>query len=151
MPCSDPDRPCYIRHPDDKIKIDKLTQDLCFLCANLLDAELLSKFASPRIIKWHLKHAKSDEERVTQKIKDMLADDDELITNPKKVAKKLIRKAEDVHPVSEWHKRWFHRLAREISEEMIKDINNKNAKETEKQKVLDGLTKKEKNLLGLDS
>lgn len=124
MPCTD-ERANYDGYnslkEEFKQKIDILTQDLCYLCANLKESNLLETYASERILKWHKEHMDDDEARVSRIIEEEYNKNINLLETPSFLAKKLIKKAEKVHPVSNFHKRWFENLTKEIAKNMIEE------------------------------
>ncbi len=135
MPCESPYDGDY-----GKAEIDELTQDLCYLCANLMNAGIIEKYASNRILKWHKTHMNWDNERVTNKIKDVCKEDATYLNHPEQLAQKFINEAEAVHPVSDWHKRWFLQLTTEVTQKIkLKQENEEELEESIKAK----LTKKE--------
>lgn len=105
MPCRD--------HESDwgnQDKINALTQNLCFVCGNIESINGWSKLGNTRIKKWWDEHREADEERVTKKM-DKLIQENVAWRNPQRLASHFIKKAVGVHPVSEWHKKWFFNLA----------------------------------------
>lgn len=122
MPCRGPDVNDYARD-NQKIQklVDQLTQDLCYLTASLEADGLLKKYASERIYAWFLEHKRQDLHRVTNEMNMMAANHRKKFYKPEEVASYFIKKAEKEHPVSNFHKEWFLKIATEISEKIIKE------------------------------
>jgi hypothetical protein len=107
MPCQDTyegDEDC-----DYQYRVNTLTQDLCFLCGQLIDAGLFEKYASKRIIDWQKKHHESDRDRVLRKMNDRLHKFPNL--SARSLADVFIVDAMQVHPVSTFHEKWFFEMA----------------------------------------
>lgn len=96
-----------------KSKLDMLTQDMCYLTAELFDNGILEKYASNRILKWFMKHTEEDTKRVSKEMIKHYEQSPEDAYSPEDVANHFISKAAAVHPVSEYHKKWFNDLANE--------------------------------------
>jgi hypothetical protein len=108
MPCYDPEtdrEDC-----DNAAKVNTLTQDLCFLCGQLIDAGLFEKYASKRIVEWQKKHHESDKERVLRSMNDRLHKFPFL--SDESLADSFIYEATKKHPVSTFHVKWFLAMAK---------------------------------------
>ena len=119
-----------------------LTQDLCFLCGQLVARELLEEVASLRILKWWQNHQHDDTNRVVTRFEDLFQRD--LNITPGEAATRFIAEAVQEHPVSDYHRAWFHRLA-EDSHHKIR------SRQTLKKKALSRLTYAERQALNLPS
>ena len=111
-----------------KQKLDQLTQDLCYICATLMTNGVLEKYASPRIIDWWKQHQKDDNARVKDTINDLMQDyydNNEEYLTPERVADILINSAEDEHPVSDFHKKWFVIMAENYVKKFLKQEENR--------------------------
>lgn len=156
MPCEDPYRSntVYVDNPKVKKRLDFVTQNLCYLCANLMDAGLLEKYANKRILAWHKEHTRSDEKRVSGKMRAVYLGHPEYIETPEKVADNFIRTAEKVHPVSDYHKNWFNELAIREANYAKGVIAKRNKSENIRKKAINKLrsklTKEERRSLGLE-
>jgi len=97
-------------------EIDALTQKLCFLCGNIEDEQLWGKIPKNKeILQWWKKHHADDTKRVTAAIKEYVEQHPRtMATN---IANLFIKRAESVHPVSEWHKDWFYEIAKKAVDE----------------------------------
>jgi len=94
-------------------RLDEITQNLCFVCGQLLeDDAAMEKYTNPRIQEWWKRHLESDTARVLINMRIYL-EENPWIT-PKEMAAEFIAKALAVHPVSDWHRRWFLMLARRV-------------------------------------
>lgn len=151
MPCDD-----YRDSSADRMKIiclegriDELAQNLCYLCASLMDAGELEKYANGRILGWHKVHMEHDNERVRIKMRDECNEDKDMLENPEKMAEKFISLAESEHPVSNWHKKWFHQMAEEVARGVKEEKANEIEREKKRKKIILKLTKEEKEILGL--
>jgi len=96
---------------------DKLTQDLCYLCGTLTEKGLLNDVASPRIQGWWKKHQQDDNLRVKRNLRDILNHyyhDHNDIMSVESLASGAIDTAEETHPVSDFHKKWFMSIAEQV-------------------------------------
>ena len=117
MPCGDDGYSEFC----EKREKEELIQNLCYLCANLLEDELLDKYASGRILEWHKAHMKSDERKVSLQIRYFYTKNISFIVHPQKVANHFIKLDEEKHPVSNWHKKWFYDLAVQVANNIIEE------------------------------
>jgi len=156
--------PCRCDWPDDRsvtyqrtkdeyrAKIDTLTQDLCFLCGTLQDNGILGN-ASGRILEWWAKHKDSDERRVRMEMENYIKKSSLSLKDATAIANYFIAKAEKVHPVSSFHKKWFLVLAEEAvqkSKEKKATVRAQNKLMREaKKKLLDTLSKEEIEALNI--
>jgi len=115
-------------------RVDELTQNLCFMCGTITEKNLWKEFKNPRIKKWWKQHQKDDTERVTEAIKAYVK------THPKttaeSIANRFIKDAEKEHPVSNYHKKWFHFIASKKVAEYLVEKKRKNAIKASIQKKL---------------
>ena len=148
MPCQDggPSCPCS-ENEYFKERVDELTQNLCYLCGVLIEEKVLKKYANKRILGWQKEHHKSDEKRVRRKLKMIYERNSNAV--PGIEADKLIESAEEEHPVSSWHKKWFERLAKEELFKLKKKRKTEVELKKERKKALNKLSKREKVLLGI--
>lgn len=102
-----------------KAKIDRLTQDLCFLCASLLGAGILEDHASERTLEWHKEHMEKDEKRLREKMREVWKSGSNC--TPEKAGEYFFNEAKKVHPVSQWHDEWFQRLAKEEYAKVVEE------------------------------
>ena len=108
--------PCRCDYMDDtteeaqRKEIDKLTQNLCFMCGTITEKKLWEKFPNQRIKDWWEQHKADDTKRVTEAIRAYVVKHPRtMATN---IANRFIRDAESKHPVSEYHKKWFYDIAK---------------------------------------
>ncbi len=127
--------------------IDALTQKLCFLCASLYKDDLLEKYGNPEISEWHRDHMHKDELRVAEEMKQVFLSHPG--AHPVGVAQDFLDKALAVHPVSDYHKEWFYKMAHDIHKELMEIKEKKAQKAADKHKALSKLTEEEKKLLGI--
>lgn len=132
-----------------KRRVDELAQNLCYLCANLMEAGILEKYTNPRILTWHKIHIEDDDERVRRKMMSECNKDKDMLNDSEKMAEKFISLAEAEHPVSNWHKNWFYVLAREVAQQVKEEKASKIERERKRRKVISRLTGEEKELLNL--
>jgi len=104
-------------------KLDKVTQNLCFVCGEIEGYNEWAKYGSPRLILWWQEHLRNDTKRVTEKMQEMIRRNTSWTAG--NLAIVLIREAEAVHPVSEWHKNWFNTLADQQVKEAEADRKKK--------------------------
>lgn len=100
---------------------DELARYLCYTIGMIKDLDHFDKLP-PEIIDFARKHHEADEQRVRHKMTEIarIAIEHYGSPDPDRMAKKFIDQAEAVHPVSDWHKKWFHETAEEIVK-MIKE------------------------------
>lgn len=126
MPCKCDGYDEMVSHEKRQI-LDNLTQDLCYLCATLMENGILEKYASPRILKWWKQHQRDDNARVKDAINDLMQDyldnHGEYLT-PNKIADILINSAEEEHPVSNFHKKWFVTMAETYVKKFLEKEEN---------------------------
>jgi cbb3-type cytochrome oxidase cytochrome c subunit len=146
MPCSD-GGPSYSDCSEERAKIDKLTQDLCYLCATLMESKVLKKYANARIIAWHKEHMAKDQQRVREEMVPIFKTHPKMSTHA--VALEFYNKAVQVHPVSNYHKEWFLAMANQISKEVNTAIKQRKEKDKKKQDAIGKLSKEERALLNL--
>jgi hypothetical protein len=128
-------------------RLDRVTQDLCYLCGSLEHSNALNKYASRRIKAWWKNYQRVDTERVAELMKGHYyhhPDD-----NPERVANKFIEAAEGAHPVSKFHRCWFHDLARVVKSQSEADAAKAEKQKINRAKALSKLTSAERRALGL--
>lgn len=86
-----------------KERADNLTQLLCYACGTLEDKEMLIEL-DQRIIDWFQEHNEWDFNRTLDTMKKEFG---ESITERETIRKWFIRQAEDVHPLSTYHRGEF--------------------------------------------
>ena len=96
--------------------IDALTQKLCYLCASLYADGLLEKYASPAIVEWHRKHMHEDEVRISAEMQSLFRKYPARMAYTAGVAEEFLQAAQNVHPVSEYHQKWFKQMAKDVAE-----------------------------------
>jgi len=118
-------------------RLDEVTQNLCYLCGKAETTALHILKGNNRLADWWKEHKASDTKRVTEAMKTFIEEifAGDVCLNANVIAEQFIADAEAVHPVSDFHKKWFHRLAsqevnsflkRESENELAKiDIKNK--------------------------
>ena len=120
MPCqSYGDSVVYVPNPVDKdlkAEADRVTQLLCCLCGELTEQGLFKKVKTPALEKWWEEHKEMDNHRVSRQMKARFRKDSSL--SPRKLADQMIQEAEAVHPVSSYHRKWFHGLAELMKKEV---------------------------------
>jgi len=126
MPCEGP-RGYYCDNSQQKV-VDNLTQNLCYLCGELSRCGNLGIYANGRILAWWKNHQENDTERVTEKMEKYYRQHKPC--TPEQVTSAFIAKAEAVHPVSEFHMKWFLELAKDIYE---RRLLNKQAEQRKKE------------------
>jgi len=152
MPCRSDIADYSNPHTDNELKykkeIDKLTQDLCYLCGQLEELER-TDILNPRIQEWWIEHQTDDYKRVTKAMAEYVRKFK--IKNANTLAECFIKKALEVHPVSDFHKNWFYQLAAEIMtielySEQQQKIKLKNIEKARKI-LIDSLTTEEIKIL----
>ena len=129
--------------------IDDLTQKLCYLCASLYMHGLLDKYGNEEIVAWHQDHMHKDEVRVGREMTDLFVNDPSLMGDTDRVAEKFVAKAEAAHPVSEFHKEWFKRMAREAAMNVRHAMEMQATEVGVKASAMAKLTPAERKALGL--
>lgn len=129
--------------------IDDLTQKLCYLCASLYADGLLEKYANHDIVEWHRQHMHADEVRVATEMQAVFRKRPGKMANTDEVAEEFLRAAQKVHPVSEYHQKWFRQMAKDVAEA----IQTAEAQATEtrdtRARAMAKLSDKEKIALGI--
>ena len=106
-------------------QIDRFTQDLCFLCGQLIQNELFNRrepFTYLKLRRWQAAHHRRDEERVITNVAARFSEDQELIETSEgiqSVIDNMIADAEEVHPLSQFHKDWFAAVVNAKAQELI--------------------------------
>jgi len=129
-------------------KVDEVTRLLCFCCGTLFDMETEVFGSAPQLLRWWKKHHSSDTSRVREKMK-IYVNDRKKTPSSHGVANHFINAAEKSHPVSEFHKRWFAELAREVCTEHANALMEKKRACDLKQQALEKLTDEEREALGI--
>jgi hypothetical protein len=68
---------------------------------------------------------------------------------PEVVAQDFLKKATKVHPVSDFHREWFRRMAREVAESLQAVDREAKLEEQQKEAALRKLSAADKRALGL--
>ena len=128
------------------------TQNVCFLCANLISAECLQDFTYKRIREWHRKYHNNNTKKVRKTIIKRFKDDPQLLSTMEtigSVTEDFIADAEEVHPLSDFHRGWFANLVSEEAEKIITN-NTKIAEEARHlQEARDALTLEQRAAAGI--
>ena len=155
MPCSDGGygAECDRRERSDEVRKltarnDKLAQMLCWICGTLTSVSEIQLIASnPALVDWWEKHQETDTNRVYSKMLTILKKRPDMLDDD--LAKYFLAQATDVHAVSNYHTKWFYRLAtkayNEVNSVKTKEQLRLNKIEAAKNK----LTPEEKKLLGI--
>ena len=146
MPCE-----CVGMDRYDDIRLSEelniITQNLCYLCGELSRCGNLGIYANGRILAWWKNHQENDTKRVTEKMEKYYRQHKPC--TPEQVTSAFIAKAEAVHPVSEFHMKWFLELAKDIYE---RRLLNKQAEQRKKEVASQAkakLSDEERKALGL--
>jgi hypothetical protein len=160
MPCqSEPESAAEITAPLKRRlkalqeRLDEITRHLCFICGTLEKAGVLSKYASDLMLRWWDHHQAWDNQRVRPKMKSYIEARLESFPGmtPGSVAEYFIAEAEKIHPVSDFHRGWFLEMASEILEAVrVERETEKYKKKSLKESALAKLTRKEREILGLE-
>jgi len=143
--------PCECDYPVDvgKEERDRLTQNLCYLCAKLKDAGELSKYGNGRIEAWYKGHEAQDEKRVREKMRADYKKYPSRAGCPQGLANEYIAAAQAVHPVSSYHIAWFVRLATEEAQKSMMKQTKKKERTELANKARAKLTDEEAQALGV--
>jgi hypothetical protein len=131
-------------------KIDALTQMLCYLCASLYIDGKLEQYGNKQIVAWHQRHMHEDEVRVGLEMQKIFREHPERMNHTDEVAEEFLQKALAVHPVSDFHRAWFKRMATEAAEAFRETCRQDYAEEKVKSDALAKLTPEERRALGLE-
>jgi len=148
MPCRSDGYPSENQHNHlvCKERIDQLTQLLCYACGELRDLDMLNMSeVDGRLIEWAEQHHDNDSRRVHQE----MTHDIHKYSSAGRMAAAYIKKADKVHPVSDWHRQWFKDLASQVWEENIEVIDEEQRIEQLREMALAILSDEEKESLGL--
>lgn len=110
MPCGDNCADEY-RAREERTRLDEMAQMLCFLCGEMIygagGKEAAKVFnTNPRLREWWEQHCAFDFGRVVGEMSAEIARTGGLASKDAVVAA-FIKRAEDVHAVSRFHKEWF--------------------------------------------
>ena len=94
------------KYNDLKGEADKVTQLLCYTCGTLVDRDNMSGL-DERLIKWWKNHNAWDKHRTLEMFKKEFGMNPMQRPTKDSVHKWFIRQAEDVHPLSDYHKNEF--------------------------------------------
>ena len=94
------------KYNDLKGEDDKVTQLLCYTCGTLVDRDNMSGL-DERLIKWWKNHNAWDKHRTLEMFKKEFGMNPMQRPTKDSVHKWFIRQAEDVHPLSDYHKNEF--------------------------------------------
>lgn len=147
MPCRDDrDEPGYYVAANKELesRLDRITQFLCYMCGTAAsNKELMPK----EIQKWWEEHFSRDTERVLREMQALVVQ--HKFEDPKKLADNFVKRAEKVHPVSDFHKVWFLELAKQTLEREKSKIEARQHQEKLKKSALAKLSAEERKALGL--
>jgi len=129
----------------DMERLDEVARMLCYLCGELEADALLEKLQTPQIRQWWKKHKASDKRRVQENMDDACRGfgDGGIFTN-EWLVQMILDDAENMHPVSRFHKAEFLKWADVIT----KRHNTKNAT---RHNAMMKLTVEEQEELGIPS
>jgi hypothetical protein len=129
-----------------KIRLDNITQKLCYMCGQAKELEVFNALVkdNPSLVTWWKLHCDSDEARVYVQMKESKS------MNPEYLARYFIKKAEKVHAVSDWHKRWFLEIAKKVIKEKKKLIQENEEALRMRKEALNKLTDDDKRILGIE-
>lgn len=94
------------KYNDLKGEADKVTQLLCYTCGTLVDRDNMSGL-DERLIKWWKDHNDWDRNRTLETFKNQFGSNPDQRPTKDSVYKWFIKQAEDVHPLSGYHKHDF--------------------------------------------
>lgn len=117
--------PCNCDYGDESLqkKCNTLGQMLCWLCGTLEENNQISMISNnPTLVEWWREHQEMDEKRVLSQMEEVKKRNarkrvNKIVLDANKIAEEFIENAEKVHAVSEYHKKWFMKLAKEVFEE----------------------------------
>jgi hypothetical protein len=135
MPCYDDGGERYLQ-----VRCDELTRMLCWLCGTLSGSNATADIigTNENLATWWKDHQSSDTSRVIREMNGEVG----RFKNAQALAQHFVKMAEKVHPVSNFHKKWFKELANKVYEEH-------NERRQLVEVALKKLTAKEKDALGL--
>lgn len=136
-----------------KQQTDWMTQNLCFLCARLIEANMFQAFTNANIHKWREQHHLVDTNRIKVLVNRFFENNPKALQDDEAkeiLCKNLIADAAEVHPLSNWHKKWFAEMIDEVVIEIIRGQTVLAERQMAKEAALNKLTDKEKALLGID-
>ena len=94
------------KYNDIKGETDKATQLLCYTCGTLVDRGIMSGL-DERLIKWWKDHNAWDKRRTLDTFKNQFGSNPDQCPNKDVVFEWFVKQAEDVHPLSDYHKYVF--------------------------------------------
>ena len=148
MPCQDDGYHADTEKELLKKRVDELTQNLCYLCGELIAAGApLEECASERIRTWWTAHCEADRARVYPQMLGRFQKDPDL--EPAVLSGEFILAAERVHPVSRYHRRWFKDLAAEAQRFVLTVREEDRRRNEAREQVLGKLTDEELAALGI--
>ena len=93
-------------YADLKADDDRVTQLLCYACGSLIDKDLMSGL-DERLIKWWKEHDIYDRFRTLENFKKHFMSNPDQHPDKTVAYKWFVKQAEDVHPLSDYHKNIF--------------------------------------------
>ena len=94
------------KYNDLKGEADKVTQLLCYTCGTLVDRDNMSGL-DERLIKWWKDHNAWDRNRTLEMFKKQFGSNPDQRPNKDVAFEWFVKQAEDVHPLSDYHKHVF--------------------------------------------
>ena len=94
------------KYNDLKGEADKVTQLLCYTCGTLIDRDNMSGL-DERLIKWWKDHNDWDKHRTLEMFKKQFGSNPDQRPNKDVAFEWFVKQAEDVHPLSDYHKYVF--------------------------------------------
>ena len=91
---------------DLKKDTDKLTQLLCYTCGTLVDRDNMARL-DERLIKWWKDHSAWDKKRTLNTLKNRFGSNPDQRPTKDAAYKWFVKQAEDIHPLSDYHKNVF--------------------------------------------
>jgi len=147
MPCRSDFGDVGCDHSDYINEIDELTQNLCFLCGELQGDGLFRDYSNTKISKWWAEHQEKDTKRVRDVILKKWAKSKK--RDPAKVADELYRVAVKIHPVSDYHKKWFLTMTKGIDRELTKKEKQARERREKRSRAISKLSSEERKLLNI--
>ena len=96
------------KYNDLKKEADRVTQLLCYTCGTLVDRDNMSGL-DERLIKWWKDHNDWDKHRTLETFKNQFGSNPDQHPNKDVAHEWFVKQAEDVHPLSDYHKyAFFH-------------------------------------------
>lgn len=101
---------------DLKGEADKVTQLLCYACGTLVGKDFMSGLVDNRLIEWWKEHDAWDRHRTLEMFKKQFGSNPDQCPDKTVAYKWFVKQAEDVHPLSYYHKNiFFHDVWEEFT------------------------------------